>query len=96
MALDVGIVRRVAALAHLHLTPDEETHLAEEMNHILAHIESLQSVDTTGVEPAAHVAGERDALAQDVVRASLDRAAVLAAAPDADAATGVFRVPRVV
>ena len=96
MALDVTTVRRVAGLAHLHLTPDEETHLAHEMNHILAHIESLHTVDTSGVAPAVHVLGAHDTLAADVVRPPLSRAAVLAAAPDADATTGVFRVPRVV
>ncbi len=96
MALDLDTVRRVATLAHLQLTADEETHLAAELNHILTHIESLQAVDTTGVGPALHAPGDHDVLADDVVRPPLSRDAVLAAAPDADATTGVFRVPRVV
>ena len=96
MPLNVSTVRQVASLAHLQLTPDEESHLAEELNHILAHIETLQQVDTSGVEPAAHASAMQDTLAADVVLPSLSRESVLRCAPDADADTGVFRVPRVV
>ncbi len=96
MSLDASTVRAVAALAHLHLTGEEETHLAEELNHILGHIVTLQQVDTSGVDSAGRAMAREETLAADIALPSLPRADVLRAAPDADVESGVFRVPRVV
>jgi aspartyl-tRNA(Asn)/glutamyl-tRNA(Gln) amidotransferase subunit C len=96
MALDIEVVRRVAALAHLELTPHEETVLAEELAHVLDYIEMLRAVPTEGVPATTHPVHLETVLAADVVRAGLPREDVLRAPADADAENGLFRVPRVV
>jgi len=95
-------VRRVAELANLELTAEEEPRMQRDLNAILGHIAQLNELDTEGVPPMAQVgemlgaeveltgAGLRD----DVVRASLDRAAVMAAAPESDGR--FFKVPKVI
>ena len=47
-------VEHVALLARLELTADEKQTLTEELNVILEHIERLQELDTTDVEPTSH------------------------------------------
>ncbi len=100
----VEIVRHVAALANLELTPAEEPGLARDLNAILAYIAQLNELDTTGVEPMAQVAellshrdattdGSRLELREDRIAPSVDRAAVLREAPETDGR--FFKVPRV-
>ncbi|HET8646067.1 MAG TPA: Asp-tRNA(Asn)/Glu-tRNA(Gln) amidotransferase subunit GatC [Vicinamibacteria bacterium] len=87
------VVDHVARLAHLSLTAEEREAFARQLDQVLAYAESLQALDTSGVEPMSH-AGAAGALREDEPRPSLDRAGVLEAAPDA--ADGLFRVPRVI
>jgi len=85
-------VDHVAKLAHLSLTDDERRTFARQLDEILAYAESIQVLDTSGVEPMSHAASA-GALREDVPQPSLDRGRVLEAAPDP--ADGLFRVPRV-
>jgi aspartyl-tRNA(Asn)/glutamyl-tRNA(Gln) amidotransferase subunit C len=85
-----GDVERVAHLARLELNAEEKDLFARQLAGILAYAEQIQRVPTEGVEPTSH-AGEAAML-----QPSLPRAASLAAAPDADAAAGLFKVPRVI
>jgi aspartyl-tRNA(Asn)/glutamyl-tRNA(Gln) amidotransferase subunit C len=95
-------VRRVAELANLELTAEEEPRMQRDLNAILGHISQLNELDTAGVPAMAQVgemfgglvqdAGET--LRQDVVEPSLDRAAVMAAAPETDGR--FFKVPKVI
>jgi aspartyl-tRNA(Asn)/glutamyl-tRNA(Gln) amidotransferase subunit C len=81
MSLTKEQVRHVAHLARLALSPEDEERFAQQLGSILGYVERLQTLDVTGVEPLAHavpmVGGERS----DVVRPSLRRDEVLAAAP---------------
>jgi aspartyl-tRNA(Asn)/glutamyl-tRNA(Gln) amidotransferase subunit C len=52
MSVSERDVRRVAELARLGLEPDRVRVLAAELNSILAHMDELRAVDTTGVDPA--------------------------------------------
>ena len=76
-------VVHIAQLARIHLTPKEVEKFTGELSHILEYILQLQSVDTRGVLPTAHVAGETNVLREDVVtRQTTDvRDALLAAVP---------------
>jgi len=89
-----GDVERVARLARLELTAEEKDLFARQLAEILAYAEQIQQVPTEGVEPTSH-AGDAAALRDDRVVPSLPREEVLAAAPDADPSTGLFKVPRV-
>ena len=95
-------VRRVAELANLELTAEEEPRMQRDLNAILGHIAQLNELDTAGVPAMAQV-GEilggvidkaGSSLRADVAQPSLDRAAVLAAAPESDGR--FFKVPKVI
>ena len=95
-------VRRVAELANLELTAEEEPRMQRDLNAILGHIAQLNELDTAGVPAMAQVGeilgGVADtagiSLRADAVRPSLDRAVVMAEAPESDGR--FFRVPKVI
>jgi aspartyl-tRNA(Asn)/glutamyl-tRNA(Gln) amidotransferase subunit C len=95
-------VRRVAELANLELTSEEEPRMQRDLNAILGHIAQLNELDTADVPPMAQVGemlgGVADStgasLRRDTVRPSLDRVAVMAAAPESDGR--FFKVPKVI
>lgn len=95
-------VRRVAELANLDLTQEEEPRMQHDLNAILLHISQLNELDTTGVPPMAQV-GEMlgslildrgEFLRPDAARPSLDHDIVMAAAPETD--SRFFKVPKVI
>ena len=85
-------VEHVARLAQLSLTAEERATFARQLDDVLAYAESIQALDTAGVEPMSHASGV-GLLREDRPVPSLDRETVLSEAPDAD--RGLFRVPRV-
>jgi aspartyl-tRNA(Asn)/glutamyl-tRNA(Gln) amidotransferase subunit C len=87
-------VEHVARLARLALTPDELDRMREQLNAILAHIDALKAVDTTGVEPTAHAVPQFNVMRDDEPRPCLPRDAMLGNAPDR--AGEFFRVPRII
>jgi aspartyl-tRNA(Asn)/glutamyl-tRNA(Gln) amidotransferase subunit C len=98
----IGDVRRVAELANLELTPEEEPRMQRDLSAILGHIAQLNELDTENIPPMAQV-GEilggivlenGETLRADVVRPSVDRAAVMASAPESDGR--FFKVPKVI
>jgi aspartyl-tRNA(Asn)/glutamyl-tRNA(Gln) amidotransferase subunit C len=88
----VETVEHVARLARLSLTPAERETFARQLDQVLAYAESIQSLDTSGVEPMSHAVAA-GVFRDDVPRDARLRDEALAAAPDA--ADGLFRVPRV-
>jgi aspartyl-tRNA(Asn)/glutamyl-tRNA(Gln) amidotransferase subunit C len=89
-------VERIAALAALELTDDEVETFTRQLAGILEYARQVQTIDTAGVPPTAHVLASGPVDRDDDVRPSLDRDEALLAAPDASLAAGLFRVPRVI
>ena len=87
-------VQRVARLARLELTTEEQEHMTPQLDAILGYVESLSTLDTTTVEPTTTVIPMVSVLRDDEERPSLDRDQALANAPDRDGA--FFRVPRII
>jgi len=90
-------VRHVSELANLALTDEEIGRMAQDLDHILVHIDKLNELDTSGVEPMSQVlydAEETATLREDRERPSLGNAAALANAPVAGG--GYFKVPKVI
>lgn len=94
MRLTPEEVDHIALLARLDLSGQERERAATELSQILGYFETLNQLDTDGVEPMAHVLPVENVLRQDVARPSMPREAVLQNAPEA--ADGMFQVPRVV
>jgi aspartyl-tRNA(Asn)/glutamyl-tRNA(Gln) amidotransferase subunit C len=91
-------VERVAELAHLQLTSQETGAMLHDLNAILDYVAELNELDTAGVVPLAQVTelldGSGENLRGDTRLPSLDRAKVLAEAPETN---GVFfKVPKVI
>jgi aspartyl-tRNA(Asn)/glutamyl-tRNA(Gln) amidotransferase subunit C len=94
MKLTRDDVQRVAVLARLRLTPEEETQLTEQLDHILAYMEKLDELDTSKVEPFSHAVDAVNASREDKVTNRPDLDAVLANAPDRD--NTFYKVPKII
>jgi len=86
-------VEHVALLARLELTDSDVGKFTGQFNAILEYIDVLNKVDTTGVEPTAHVLPLKNVMRPDEIRPSLPRDAALANAPDRE--NGYFKVPKI-
>ena len=87
-------VEHVARLARLELTEGEQERMTAQLDAILGYIETLNALDTGGVEPTTTVIPMVSVMREDVVRPSLDREEALSNAPDREGA--FFRVPRII
>ncbi len=96
MALSLEEVRRIAALARLRLSAEEEETFAVQLSAILAHVEQLRELDVSAVEPMTHAlaAGEASALREDATHESLPPEEALANAPAREGTC--FKVPRII
>ena len=98
-------VRYVADLANLKLTEAEVARFQADLDGILQHMDQLNEIDTSGVEPMAQVLFHADpptapradveaTLRADVAVLPLDNQAALANAPQPGG--GYFKVPKVI
>jgi aspartyl-tRNA(Asn)/glutamyl-tRNA(Gln) amidotransferase subunit C len=87
-------VEHVAELARLALTAAEKEQFIVQLNDILTYFEKLNELDTSDVEPTAHVLPMSNVFRDDEVRPSLDRAKVLHNAPEES--HFFFKVPRII
>ena len=96
MSLSLDEVRRIAVLARLRLTPEEEQVFQGQLSAILEYVEQLKELDVSGVEPMTHAlgAGDQPPLRDDLVRPSLPPEEALANAPRREGTC--FRVPRII
>ena len=94
MVITDEMVDYVAELSRLAIAPEEKAQLREELGSIVAYMDVLAELDTTGVEAMSHVFPVKNVFREDVVAPSYDRAALLANAPKTDGEG--FLVPKTV
>ena len=97
MSISQEDIRRVAELANLALTPEETVRMAHDISGILTHIDKLNELDTSNVEPMTQVlydAGETATLREDLERPSLTNAEAVENA--AVSGAGYYKVPLVI
>jgi len=90
-------VRYVAGLSNLNLTDAEVARFQSDLDGILEHMDRLNEIDASGVEPMAQVlfeAEETATLRADIPVPPLGNEAAVRNAPQAGA--GYFKVPRVI
>lgn len=89
-------VLKIANLANLRLSAEDTARYAKDLEEILAYVDQLNELDTSGVEPMAQVLHEGNAtpLRPDVPGPSFEQSTALRCAPQAGA--GHFKVPRVI
>jgi aspartyl-tRNA(Asn)/glutamyl-tRNA(Gln) amidotransferase subunit C len=94
MSLDLATVRRIAALARIHVDDAELPSLQADLNGILGWIEQLNEVNVEGIEPLTGAAQMALKMREDVVTDGGYPEKVLANAPER--AGDFFVVPKVV
>jgi len=94
MIINQETVYKVAHLSRLQVAEADLPVLAAEMEQILTWMDTLNQLDTTGVEPLIHISAEINRLRADTAQAGLGAAAALANAPAKD--SDYFRVPKVI
>lgn len=87
-------VEHVARLARLELSPAEKERMRRELDGILAYIDKLRALDTSGIAPTSHAVPVTNVMRDDVERPSLPQDEMLANAPDRQG--DLFRVPKII
>ncbi|GAB4359664.1 MAG: Asp-tRNA(Asn)/Glu-tRNA(Gln) amidotransferase subunit GatC [Cyanophyceae cyanobacterium] len=93
MSLSLDEVRKVAHLARIQLTAEEEEKFAGQLNSILDYVEQLRELDVEGVEPTTRAIDVSNVMREDVREVYGDREAILSGAPDRD--ESFFKVPKI-
>lgn len=94
MKIDNEMIRHVANLAKLDLTDAEREKAKQDMENILAYMDSMNELDTDGISPMTHPFPQTNVFREDVVTNDPDRDSLLANAPAAK--DGCFAVPKTV
>lgn len=87
------VVKKIARLANLRLTAEEERQYAGQLENILGYIHTLNRLPTEGVSQTTHAFPLHNIWREDEIRPGLDNSQALAAAPEVQ--DRCFRVPRI-
>jgi aspartyl-tRNA(Asn)/glutamyl-tRNA(Gln) amidotransferase subunit C len=97
MPITESDIEKIALLAHLDITEDEQKLFAPQISEIVTYVEQLNAIDTSAVEPAlgglTRESEQTESSRPDEVQPSLGQKLALDQAPDP--ASGHFRVPKV-
>lgn len=74
-------VKKVAKLANLPLTPEEEEKYSGQLSKTLDYFEQLDQVDTSNIEPTFNVTGQENVMREDTTSACLSQEEALLNAP---------------
>ena len=85
-------IEYVGILAKLELSDEEKEQAKKDMANMLDYIDTLNELDTSGVEPMSHVFPVNNVFREDVVTNGDDREEILSNAPEAK--EGAFVVPK--
>ena len=94
MNINTERVDYISELSRLELQCGEKQAMTAQLEQIIAYMDVLNRLDTTGVEPMSHVFPVKNVLREDEVEPSQDRAELLAGAPLPD--EEAFLVPKAV
>jgi aspartyl-tRNA(Asn)/glutamyl-tRNA(Gln) amidotransferase subunit C len=91
--IDREQVRKVALLARLELTPEEEEQFTTQLGSILDYIEQLSELDVSDVPPTARAIDVSNITREDELQPYSDREAILNSAPEQE--REFFKVPKI-
>jgi aspartyl-tRNA(Asn)/glutamyl-tRNA(Gln) amidotransferase subunit C len=94
MKIDTDLVDKLAHLARLEFDAAEKVKIEADLNRILSFMETLNEVNTEGVQPLIYMTEEVNVLRDDVVIQDITHAEGLKNAPKKD--SDYFRVPKVI
>jgi len=91
--IDIEQVRKVANLARLELSEDEQQQFTGQLNGILEYVQQLNELDTDGVAPTTRAIEVSNITRPDEVEVFAEREAILESAPDRE--EDFFKVPKI-
>lgn len=94
MKLTLEEVQRVAMLARLKLTQEEEERLTQELGNILQYVGKLNQLDTSEIKPFTHPVDTTIPLREDIVTNEPSSEPILANAPAQE--NNFFKVPKII
>lgn len=94
MEIDAKMVDNLANLARLRFQDAEKASIRDDLQKMVAFVEKLQELDTTGVAPLLHISDAANVLREDIVEGSVSRGDALQNSPVQDEV--FFKVPKVI
>jgi len=94
MKVDKELIKKVASVARLELTDEEEKLFLEDFKEILEAFSKIDEVDTKDEEPAFHAVEIKDRLRDDAVEKSLSQEEALSNTEHKK--DGYFKGPRAI
>lgn len=94
MKIDRDQIDRVATLARLKLTEEEQEAFSRQLSDIVSYVEKINELDTDTIEPADHIVPIENVFRNDEPKSSMDMNEIERMAPDFE--RGHFVVPPVI
>ena len=94
MTIDRNLVEYLEKLGRIRLTEEEKVAAEKDLQDILTYIDTLNELDTDGIEPASHSFPVANVMRDDIVTNKADTENILKYAPDSK--DGCFVVPKTV
>jgi aspartyl-tRNA(Asn)/glutamyl-tRNA(Gln) amidotransferase subunit C len=94
MELTVTDIKRIARLARIAVSEGDTQTIRGELSNIFQLIETMQAVDTKGIEPMSHSQDMPQRLREDRITETDQRELLQSVAPQVEA--GLYLVPRVI
>lgn len=94
MTIDRNLVMYLEKLGRIRLTDEQREASEKDLQDILTYIDTLNELDTDGIEPASHSFPVANVMREDVVTNSADVENILRNAPESK--DGCFVVPKTV
>ncbi len=94
MEVNDELINTLAHLARLEFNADEKEEIKNDLQKMIAFIEKLNELNTTGVEPLLHMSDNVNVLREDEVKQTITREEALRSAPLHD--DQFFKVPKVI
>ena len=91
--IDQEQVHKVANLARLELTPEEEEQFTTQLGNILDYIEQLNELDVSNVPPTTRAIDVSNITREDELQPYPDRESILNSAPEQEGE--FFKVPKI-
>lgn len=94
MEVNDALIDKLSTLARLRFDEDEKEGIKSDLQRMIAFVEKLNELDTTGVSPLLHMSDSVNVLRNDEVQGSISREETFRNAPKHDQI--FFQVPKVI
>jgi len=94
MNVNDELIDKIANLARLKFNSEEKEDIKKDLQQMIAFIDKLDELDTTGIEPLLHMSENVNVLREDEVSGTISREEAFSNAPLHD--EQFFKVPKVI